>query len=644
MIGSGLLMQTRATFLALCAALSGQLAQGANLTHSTITEVVKDVSILSPSSKSRKSARLQETFSTPDVMRTGPDSRAEMIAEDQTVTRVGANTVFSFVPEKREINLERGSVLFNAPSGKGGGTIKTAAATAAVLGTTLIVVTTKDGGFKVLLVEGTGKVTSNGQSRILNAGQMTFVLPGQPLGPILNFQLKEQVGSAKLIRGFKRSLPSSLKIEKAIAKQEDQIKKGTLQKTGLLASDSPEFAYQVQSNSREVLVEEKHARNEPTVTDPVERFLFALGTDAVISEALLDEERLFTSSALGSQAPDTAQESILFAARNVSVVTQRIDLTEFQTGFFELIAAGDLDIGGPLQIRTGARTALNITVGGTITNAPRTLVTLDNRLTRISAFGSTLATPEALDFKPGTGERPKPLKLSHFALYNPGGAVELFSPAMSLSNAGFSAGTDLTIAALGNISLENGITALPAWRSAPQGTLLFSTDGSLIGGGTSPVPDTSFSKRGTGLEARGLLQVKTAGAVSAYNVDFVAARTEIHGSRVSLKKVRFSNSNFDSTHSSVQLRALGLLEVSGARFQARDVSMQARTIVLNNLSFDQNSRVILDSQKGKLAPNPNTGAIPVGGMVNFFKQVNYGTSPAQNYVNPSSGTKGIFIK
>src|SRR4051812_3361846 len=84
---------------------SAPMCFGAALTQSTITQVVKDVSVIDPGSKRQRSARTSEVFHTPDLMRTGPESRAEMIAPDQTVTRVGSNTVFSFSPEKREVNL-----------------------------------------------------------------------------------------------------------------------------------------------------------------------------------------------------------------------------------------------------------------------------------------------------------------------------------------------------------------------------------------------------------------------------------------------------------------------------------------------------------------------------------------------------------
>ena len=232
----------------------------ANIESSTITQVVKNASVLQTATKSRKAARVNDVFNVPDVMRTGSDSRVEMIAEDQTVTRVGANTVFSFEPEKREINLQKGSVLFNSPTGKGGGTIRTAAATAAVQGTTLIVVTTDNGGFKVLLLEGSGRVkTPKGRFRTLKAGQLVYALPGGDLSQALTFQLSQQVGASLLVGGFKKPLASISKIEAAIAKQEAQIAGGQLQQTGLLAGNEADKAFKVDVNSREVLIQQKRS-------------------------------------------------------------------------------------------------------------------------------------------------------------------------------------------------------------------------------------------------------------------------------------------------------------------------------------------------------------------------------------------------
>ena len=67
---------------------------------------------------------------------TGTQSRSELTFADLTITRLGANTSFSFKQGTREMNLIDGAILFQVPKGSGGATIRTAGVTAAITGTT----------------------------------------------------------------------------------------------------------------------------------------------------------------------------------------------------------------------------------------------------------------------------------------------------------------------------------------------------------------------------------------------------------------------------------------------------------------------------------------------------------------------------
>jgi hypothetical protein len=215
----------------------------APLTQSIFTEVVHDVNVVAQPGNASAPAQVKELFKSPDLVRTGSDSRAELTAPDRTITRVGANTVFSFKPAGRDINLEQGSLLFHSPSGKGGGTIKSGGASAAVLGTTLIVATTPvtaptvKNGFKVIVLEGRGRVTlQSGKYRVLKAGQMVFVLPGQSdFGPVLDINLARLVAGSRLVNGFSHELPSLPRIDGAIRKQRRELSKGRAEDTGVSA-------------------------------------------------------------------------------------------------------------------------------------------------------------------------------------------------------------------------------------------------------------------------------------------------------------------------------------------------------------------------------------------------------------------------
>jgi hypothetical protein len=207
----------------------------APLVQSTFTEIVKEVNVVSGADKTAAPARVEALFKAPDLVRTGVDSRAELTAPDQTITRVGANSVFSFESAGRNLRLEQGSVLFHSPAGKGGGTIKSGGASAAVLGTTIIVAATVNGGFKFIVLEGRGKATlANGQSRTLKAGQLVFILPGgNDFSEVLDINLDKLIAGSQLVNGFSHPLPSEALIRAAIRKQNDEITRGSAQDTGL---------------------------------------------------------------------------------------------------------------------------------------------------------------------------------------------------------------------------------------------------------------------------------------------------------------------------------------------------------------------------------------------------------------------------
>ncbi|MBX7158507.1 MAG: cupin domain-containing protein [Verrucomicrobiae bacterium] len=203
------------------------------LNRARFTEVVNQVEVIPANNSPKKQAQVGSLFQVPEILQTGSRSRAELVAEDKTVTRVGANTIFSFQSQDRTIQLKRGSLLFHAPKGRGGGTIQTAAATAAVLGTTIIVTTTDDGGFKCLVLEGQGEVRlPNGFHQKVNAGELVFIRPGsKKISKPLPYDLSQQVENSLLVQGFSRPLLSLNKISHAIDVQRQNFP--------YLAYDSP---------------------------------------------------------------------------------------------------------------------------------------------------------------------------------------------------------------------------------------------------------------------------------------------------------------------------------------------------------------------------------------------------------------------
>jgi hypothetical protein len=154
----------------------------------------------------------------------------ELTAADNTITRIGANTVFTFESSGRTIDLEKGSILFHSPPGKGGGVIKHGGASAAVLGTTIIGGILADGSFKIMVLEGRCLVTLHDNSTLmLDAGQFVVIPPdGNSFGKgILNFNIQQLVSRLLLLQGFSHPLSSLPEINDAIQQQNTNIANGT---------------------------------------------------------------------------------------------------------------------------------------------------------------------------------------------------------------------------------------------------------------------------------------------------------------------------------------------------------------------------------------------------------------------------------
>ena len=78
-----------------------------------VTQVVRDVRLLAPQVAARP-AHLNEVVTDGSAVHTGADSRAELTFADLTITRVGANSIFSFEQNGRNVNIESGAILSGA--------------------------------------------------------------------------------------------------------------------------------------------------------------------------------------------------------------------------------------------------------------------------------------------------------------------------------------------------------------------------------------------------------------------------------------------------------------------------------------------------------------------------------------------------
>ena len=126
-------------------------------------------------------AKASEKIFEKSKLSTSAASMAELTFADTSITRVGANTSFSFQSKERLVKLEKGTVLINTPPGAGGATVDCGGVTAAVTGTTFMASVDGNGNKMFVLLEGTEgmRVTAGGKTTIVRPGQAASVGGGE---------------------------------------------------------------------------------------------------------------------------------------------------------------------------------------------------------------------------------------------------------------------------------------------------------------------------------------------------------------------------------------------------------------------------------------------------------------------------------
>ena len=163
-------------FLILVASTTPLIA--APLQSARITQAVNQVTVYQ-NEGSGTAATIGQSVGGSSSVQTGRKSRAELTFTDNTITRLGQNSVFSFRPGGREVELKQGSVLLQVPKDAGGATIRTATVTAAITGTTSMFEYSPGQWVKLLTLEGTQKLYINGSKTpmLVPAGQMIIMKP-----------------------------------------------------------------------------------------------------------------------------------------------------------------------------------------------------------------------------------------------------------------------------------------------------------------------------------------------------------------------------------------------------------------------------------------------------------------------------------
>jgi hypothetical protein len=170
-----------------------------------VTRIIREVNLL-PSDAPPRAAAEDDQVNENTAVRTGNESRSELTFDDSTITRLGANTIFSFNRAGHSGHLGGGSMLVYVPKNSGGGEFRTNAVTVGVTGTTFIFESTLMGNGTFIVLEGgarLGLVKHPGQFRNVRAGQiLAFKAGATKLPAPVNVDLNQIMRTHPLITDF----------------------------------------------------------------------------------------------------------------------------------------------------------------------------------------------------------------------------------------------------------------------------------------------------------------------------------------------------------------------------------------------------------------------------------------------------------
>jgi hypothetical protein len=192
------------------------LATAAPLQEARVSQVIQDVRLLK--AHGARPAVVNDKLTLERALRTGKESRAELTFADLTITRLGANTIFSLKARTREVDLTSGTVLLSVPSGAAPVRANTTAVTAAVTGGTALLGTGPPTKFMVL--EGIGTIYPLGHPEkavTVHGGEMVIAEGGRVSKPE-QFDVKLVMETSLLIVGFP-PLPNLSLIQDVINQQ-----------------------------------------------------------------------------------------------------------------------------------------------------------------------------------------------------------------------------------------------------------------------------------------------------------------------------------------------------------------------------------------------------------------------------------------
>jgi hypothetical protein len=171
------------------------------LQEARVSQVIQDVRLLEAHAAPRP-AVVNDKVIFGSAVRTGVESRTELTFKDLTITRLGANTIFSFTAGARQAELIQGAILLQVPPNAAPVRANTTAITVAVTGGTALLATGPPTKFMVL--EGIGTIYPRGHPEkavTVHGGEMVTAENGRISNPE-KFDVKLVLETSPLLLDF----------------------------------------------------------------------------------------------------------------------------------------------------------------------------------------------------------------------------------------------------------------------------------------------------------------------------------------------------------------------------------------------------------------------------------------------------------
>jgi hypothetical protein len=193
-------------FIAITASLATWFPSQLNAASASEARVtlVKNHVHLEDSKSAARPVSVNDIIHEQTVVRTGNESRGELAFSDETIVRLAGRTAFDFNHGTRSLNLREGAVLIQAPKGAHGVTIHAGNVAAGVAGTT-VMIEYHPGVYKLLVLEGTGRLYRPGHlgdSILVAPGQMVIGNPGEAVSEPVDVDIDRFLKTSRFIADF----------------------------------------------------------------------------------------------------------------------------------------------------------------------------------------------------------------------------------------------------------------------------------------------------------------------------------------------------------------------------------------------------------------------------------------------------------